>query len=127
MMMAHYVLAILVLLYSLSAAAAADASAPSGDWKPVDLREPLVTDIGKFSVIEYNTQNKADLYFRKVTKGVYKDEYYSPYSNATVYKLVLVVDVNASTDPKLAVYQTTVFRRQWDHFLKLVSFVKISK
>ncbi|XP_040369425.1 uncharacterized protein LOC121051290 [Rosa chinensis] len=124
MMRAHYFLALLTFLNPLFAAGA---SAPTGEWKPVDLRDPLVTDIGKFAVIEYNQRYKTDLFFRKVTKGTYKDEYYSPYSNATLYQLVLIVDADSSPDPKLAVYQTTVFRRQWDHLLKLRTFVKISK
>ncbi|XP_024178644.1 cysteine proteinase inhibitor 5-like [Rosa chinensis] len=124
-MRAHYVLALLALLYPLFAAGA---SAPTGQWKPVDLHDPLVTDIGKFAVYEYNYQYKKDLFFQNVTNGTYKDVAYSSYSNATLYQLVITVQgYDKTPNPKLAVYQATVFRRTWDRFKKLLSFVKISK
>ena len=119
MLSLRYILVLLALLCPLFAA---DASAPAGDWKPVeDISDSLVIDIGKFAVYEYHQQHNKDLVFQNVTKASYKDV-----ERGTLYRLVIIVkDYDSNLNPN-PVYLATVFRRPFDRFKKLLSFVQIS-
>ncbi|KAK9923486.1 hypothetical protein M0R45_031903 [Rubus argutus] len=120
MLRARYVLALLTVLFPLLAAGTEQNDA-SG-WKPVlDISDRLVIDIGKFAVYEYDQNNHKDLVFQNVTEGAYKDV-----KEGTQYRLVITVRDNDSTLNPNPVYQAIVFRRPWDRFKKLLSFVQIS-
>lgn len=120
---AHYVLALFAVLFPLLATglAGTEQNDASG-WKPVvDISDRLVIDIGKFAVYEYDQNNHKDLVFQNVTEGAYKDV-----KEGTQYWLVITVRDNDSTLNPNPVYQAIVFRRPWDRFKKLLSFVQIS-
>ncbi|PRQ51121.1 putative Cystatin domain-containing protein [Rosa chinensis] len=118
----HYLVAILALLFPLLTAAVDKSgdSAPLGAWTPLkNISDPQVTEIAKYAVKVYNSQNHKNLIFQKVIKGYYQIE------SGRLYKLDVRVKDEKSVQFPTTDYQAIVLTRG-SFFKKLVSFRQIS-
>ncbi|KAM5561242.1 hypothetical protein ABKV19_022038 [Rosa sericea] len=105
-------LAILALLFSLSAAA--PESPALGGWKPIkNTNDPHVKEIAEFAVSEYNKKSKNKLVFQSVVKGE------TQVVAGENFRLVIAVKDKSSA----VKYEAVVWERLWLNS-KILTFFK---
>lgn len=114
----YLLLAILAVLLSLSAAAAAPLGPATGGWEPIEnINDPHVKEIAEFAVSEYKKKSNKKLVFQSVVKGE------TQVVTGKNYRLVIAV----KDDNSLAVkYEAVVWERVWLHSKILTSFKQVN-
>ncbi|KAK1436842.1 hypothetical protein QVD17_02626 [Tagetes erecta] len=105
----------LFIIFSKPSAALGEGSL-AGGWKPIDITDPTVIDIGKFAVNEHNKEDKASLKFVKVVRGE------SQVVAGMNYNLTITAaDADADADAVKS-YVALVWDKPWMKFRKLLAF-----
>ncbi|KAJ8636155.1 hypothetical protein MRB53_010422 [Persea americana] len=109
-------LLLLALVHKLTPASAREPTLV-GAWEPIkDVpNDPHVQGLGKFAVLEYNKENKANLSFERVVDG----------QEQVVAGVNYQLTVEAMAGKVTKTYEALVWEKDWEGFKSLISFKPI--